>query len=228
MSVACFIGIDVQVRRGCAYRALDGNGETIGSGWVDTDSFTDTADELADIVRRHGKRRLRSVAVGIDAPRVPLPAPRDWYWNSGNSTWRRRRPSEKGYGRHCEVVVRALKVANPQWTRPRAESPDWMRLGYAVFAAMPREAITYEVFPSASYRLLDDNRDVRATIDFAEFSRGPKDMLDACVAAVTVREFVSGHGCEVGGGDGLGSIVLPRVPQPGRAHGLFDWPGSQP
>jgi hypothetical protein len=51
-------------------------------------------------------------------------------------------------------------------------------------------------------------------------------MLDACVAAVTVRELVLGRGCEVGGGDGLGSIVLPRAPSLGRARGLLDWPGS--
>mgnify|MGYP005849327221 CR=1 FL=1 len=41
-------------------------------------------------------------------------------------------------------------------------------------------------------------------------SGGVKDMLDASVAAITVFEFVKGHGCEVGGGDGLGTILLPR------------------
>ena len=35
-------------------------------------------------------------------------------------------------------------------------------------------------------------------------------MLDACIAAVTIREFLNGRGCEVGNADGLGSIVLPR------------------
>ena len=34
-------------------------------------------------------------------------------------------------------------------------------------------------------------------------------MLDASVAAVTVYEFVNGRGCEVGGEDDLGTIVLP-------------------
>jgi hypothetical protein len=35
-------------------------------------------------------------------------------------------------------------------------------------------------------------------------------MLDAYVAAVTVAEFQQGRGSEVGGGDQLGSIVLPK------------------
>ncbi|MDF7801722.1 hypothetical protein P4C99_19750 [Pontiellaceae bacterium B1224] len=35
-------------------------------------------------------------------------------------------------------------------------------------------------------------------------------MLDAWMAAATVREFVEDRGMEVGGGDGLGSIILPR------------------
>lgn len=40
-------------------------------------------------------------------------------------------------------------------------------------------------------------------------------MLDAWVAAATVREFHGGRGIEVGGGDGLGAIILPRpLPEP--------------
>jgi len=40
-------------------------------------------------------------------------------------------------------------------------------------------------------------------------------MIDARVAAVSVREFVEGRGTEVGGGDGLGTKILPRpLPEP--------------
>ena len=40
-------------------------------------------------------------------------------------------------------------------------------------------------------------------------------MLDARVAAVTVQEFIAGRGSEAGGGDGLGTIILPRpLPEP--------------
>ena len=52
-------------------------------------------------------------------------------------------------------------------------------------------------------------------IDFSACKPGPKDMLDSWVAAATVREFVEGRGTEVGGGDGLGTIILPRpLPEP--------------
>ena len=46
-------------------------------------------------------------------------------------------------------------------------------------------------------------------------SPGPKDMLNAWVAAATVREFEEGRGAEVGGGESLGTIILPRpLPEP--------------
>ncbi len=47
-------------------------------------------------------------------------------------------------------------------------------------------------------------------VSFDDFSPGPKDMLDAVAAAFTVRVSADGRGSEVGGGDGLGTIVLPR------------------
>ena len=51
-------------------------------------------------------------------------------------------------------------------------------------------------------------------------------MLDAWVAAATVREFVAGNGAEVGGGDGLGTIILPRpLPDPVVKEVLV-WPKS--
>ena len=51
--------------------------------------------------------------------------------------------------------------------------------------------------------------------DFSACKPGPKDMLDSWVAAATVREFIEGRGSEVGDGDGMGSIVLPRpLPEP--------------
>jgi hypothetical protein len=40
-------------------------------------------------------------------------------------------------------------------------------------------------------------------------------MLDAWVPAATVRGFAENMGCEVGGGDGFGTIILPRpLPNP--------------
>ncbi len=56
-----------------------------------------------------------------------------------------------------------------------------------------------------------------------DFRPGPEDMLDSIVAAFTVREFWEGRGCEVGGGDGLGTIVLPR-PAPDEPKRVHAWP----
>jgi hypothetical protein len=53
-------------------------------------------------------------------------------------------------------------------------------------------------------------------------------MLDAWVAAATVMEFVEGRGTEVGGGDGLGTIILPRpLPEPVIDEVLV-WPSQNP
>jgi predicted nuclease with RNAse H fold len=90
-----------------------------------------------------------------------------------------------------------------------------MKLGFDLFAAIENIVRVHEVFPTASYALLKDVKDVRITADFSACNPGPKDMLDAWVAAATVREFLEGRGCEVGGGDGMGSIILPRpLPKP--------------
>jgi hypothetical protein len=35
-------------------------------------------------------------------------------------------------------------------------------------------------------------------------------MLDAIVGAVTIGEFTEGRGSEIGGGDGMGTMILPR------------------
>jgi hypothetical protein len=118
-------------------------------------------------------------------------------------------------GLHCEVVISAHRIANPQWTPLKDEAPEWMQLGFSLYEALDGLATIYEVFPTASYTLLQGNTDVRIDADFSTCSPGPKDMLDAWVAAATVREFEEGRGTEVGGGDGLGTIILPRpLPEP--------------
>jgi hypothetical protein len=90
------------------------------------------------------------------------------------------------------------------------DAPPWMLLGSKLFSALEDHAIVYEVFPTASYGCLLGNSDFRIDADFSACKPGPKDMLDAWVAASTVREFIVGRGVEVGGGDGLGTIILPR------------------
>ncbi|MCA9762099.1 MAG: hypothetical protein KC544_03105, partial [Gemmatimonadetes bacterium] len=78
--------------------------------------------------------------------------------------------------------------------------------------------------PSAAYRQLDRlGAPLVTSLDWSWFADQPKDILDAWMAAVTVREVAQGRGGEVGGGDGLGTIVLPRpvVVDPE----LAGWPG---
>jgi len=216
-----FVGIDIAEKRGCAWCVLDGDYRGIAGGWVDhnPDPYR-TAESLRQAVEATGV--VKGTPVGIDAPRMPLPSARNWRWTKKG--WSH---SQEGIvGRHSEIVIRALNLANPQWTPTRHAAPAWMQVGFALFETLDTEFETLEVFPSASYKMLDAAPTPCVTFDLRSFSRGPKDMLDAYVAALTVGEFKSGRGCEVGGGDGLGTIVLP-VPVPDCPAALGGWPGKQ-
>ena len=72
--------------------------------------------------------------------------------------------------------------------------------------------------------MFQDCRDLNIRLNFAKFAHGPKDMLGACVAAATIGEFIQGRGEQVGGGDGLGTIILPRPITTGRIEEVFAWP----
>ena len=202
-----FVGIDVQIRRDCCYAVSDPAGVLIASGW-----FSSAAADAVDLLKRWSQSG--QIYVGIDAPRMPLVSKRQWYWSRAERKWTRRK-AQKGNGRHCEVVISAHRLANPQWTPLEQDAPEWMKFGFTLYAALEGRAIVYEVFPTASYASLQANSDVRIDADFSACKPGPKDMLDAWVAAATVREFVEGRGVEVGGGDGLGTIIIPRpLPEP--------------
>ena len=229
-TVSRFVGIDVQIRRGCTYAVLDPEGSLIDSGWSDKGSIirptpiNQTISVLATVIEKHAKGSAESVAVGIDAPRMPLPEKRKWYWERKTRSWRSRKSSEVGFGRHCEVIIKAQNIGNPQWTPLASNTKPWMDLGFKLFDALAVYPHIHEVFPSASYIMLENNRDVSIRINFAQFVHGPKDMVDACLAAATVREFIQGRGEQVGGGDGLGTIVLPRPITNGRMEEIFSWP----
>ena len=73
--------------------------------------------------------------------------------------------------------------------------------------------------------MLRDDASAKVEVRLGDLAPHPKDMLDAYVAAATVREFIQGRGCEVGGCDGLGSIILPRpISKP--IQEVLKWPGS--
>ena len=196
-----FIGVDVQINRGCPVAVLDRAGRLVASEWLDSDAGA--AGRLSSLVERL-KHNGHPTWVGIDAPREPLREARVHGFRSG--LWGPLKG--RGLGRHCEVVVRSLGLANPQWTPLAEEAPDWMQLGFALFQAASDADRVVEVFPTATYRALA--QPVRVEIDLAACAPGPKDMLDAVAAAATVMTLADGRGCEVGGGDGLGTIALPR------------------
>lgn len=216
-----FIGIDVQLRRDCAFAVLDRDGRTTEAGWLP--SGEDAAARLRELIERLAK--TGPVHVGIDAPRTPLPRPRVHGFRAGRWGLLRGR----GVGRHCEVVVRSLGLANPQWTPVHDDAPPWMRLGFGLFEAAAAAERVLEVFPSAAYRALAGtprSRTRPVAIDLTTFAPGPKDMLDAITAAATVLAVHEGHGCEVGGGDGLGTIALPRgLTEAEAGSPVHDWPG---
>ncbi len=212
-----YLGIDVQSRRRLSYFVCDDEGSALCSSWLALD---EGQASLVDEVYRQG---YKIAGVGIDAPRQLLEEPRKWYWNGRSKKWRERRDSEKGFGRHCEVIVSAHGLAKPQWTPLEERAPAWMEIGIKLYEQLEGVADTYEVFPSASYRMLQGETSLTATLDLGQLADGPKDMPDACVAAVTVREFLAGNGASVGDGDSLGEIVLPRRIK-SQIQEVFEWP----
>lgn len=122
--------------------------------------------------------------------------------------------------------MKAHGMANPQWTPLESKAPEWMLVGFRIFAALTKAATVHEVFPTASYNMLEAAPEALLTMSFESFRPGPKDMLDAAIGALTVREFESGRGSEVGGGDGLGTIILPR-PIPNPIEAVLTWPDSR-
>jgi predicted nuclease with RNAse H fold len=218
-----YIGVDVQTARGVAWAAVNEDHESVGAGLLPTGSIAEVSASLLDAIEP--LTTDGPLHVGIDAPRMPLPRGRTVIWHPRRG-WI---PCEPKRGRHCELVVRAVGIANPQWT-PAADDriADWMQLGFSLFTACEAAGHrTHEVFPSASYHRLGATS-ARLTVDLGAFHLAPKDILDAYVAAYTVAEFVEGRGCEVGGGDGLGTIILPRHLPANIAPALLQWPPSLP
>jgi predicted nuclease with RNAse H fold len=217
-----YIGIDVQIKRGCAYYIINKDLEYVQSGWFTGSTHDDVCRQLGDLISQLLTQPNLKIAVGIDAPRMGLLKPRTFYWRGGK--WHSKTSVEKGFGRHCEIVIKALGIANPQWTRLRDASPPWMELGYKLFKTLREIDHLYEVFPSASYAMLKGKQHPLLDLSFSSFAHGPKDMLDACMSAYTVHAFLHGRGFEVGGGDGLGTIILPGALPVSGSHPVLHWP----
>lgn len=211
------IGLDVQLSRGLAYAVLDPTNRVTANGWMDATDPQEVIDSLHS--------RFRPRAIGIDAPRCPLPRLREHFWTGGQ--WRKRRASDRGFGRHCEVVVSACGLGRPQWTPTPSEAPEWMAYGFALFAACQSAGVVAEeVFPSAAYTQLANDDSARIDLPLSQFASGPKDMLDAATAGFALNEFLAGRGAAVGDGDGLGRILLPRPVEHPNYLAVSEWPGS--
>jgi hypothetical protein len=116
------------------------------------------------------------VVIAIDAPRTPSQGSRAWYWDK-NKARRPRAVTERGWGRHCEVVLSVTRLANPQWTPPMELAPGWMRFGFNLFGGLCHLGAVIEVFPSASYSQLETAAEPVVELSFAGFAKGPKDAL---------------------------------------------------
>src|SRR5262245_53275015 len=149
-----YIGVDVQKARSCPYAILGETGNWITSSWLPRGEPNEIGRALRGVVEFYAGGDESSVAVGIDAPRAPLPSPRTLYWNRSKSAWRACLSSDRGYGRHCEVIIAAHRFANPQWTPPAESARRWMKIGFALFDGLAGFPNLYEVFPSASYTQL--------------------------------------------------------------------------
>ena len=225
INIDFYVGIDVQLNRGCPYYIVNSELEYVDSGWLIGHNQERICQQLVELKNQLLKESHHKIAVGIDAPRMALNAPREWYWRGGK--WQHKINTEKGFGRHCEVVIKALGIANPQWTQLQDASPPWMELGYHLFQILQDVEHLYEVFPSAAYTMLDGQQHPPVELSFANFAHAPKDMLDACVSAFTVHAFTHGKGFEVGGGDGLGTIILPGALPVQESHPVLNWPAKR-
>lgn len=201
--IKLFAGIDVQICRGCCYYIIDQNNKYVVSGWI-KEKIPQTFSKLLLEVSNN---QPDTISIGIDAPRLPIRKLRTRYFDRKINSWLEK--TKQSVGRECEVIIKSYSIANPQWTKTLAESPEWMKLGYNIFSALKEFPYVYEVFPSASYKMLE-KENLAYELCLNSFKGGVKDILDASVAAITVYQFVNGRGCEVGGDDGWGTIVLPR------------------
>lgn len=226
-----YVGVDVQGSDDCPFCVIDDEGALVDYGWLPgglSKGYSPTAASSRLSSRIDQFSAADHIYVGIDAPRCPLVKPRRHAFRNGR--WQAMQTSAAGYGRHCEVVLKSLGVANPQWTPIKGSSPAWMQVGFSFYEELSsrKDTEVFEVFPSASYALLARQRaqSLRVSLPYSALERNRRDFIDAVVSGVTVRRFVRGRGYEVGGGDGMGTIILPTpLSAEERSSPVRDWPG---
>ena len=149
-----FVGVDVSHSRGCAWAAINDASESIDAGWLQPGRNQEVCSSFLALTSVLS--RTDTITIGIDAPRQPIVSRRTQRW-SVNRGWVTSAPM---VGRHCEIVIANLRLANPQWTTLEADAKPWMRLGFDLFSCLGNRCRVLEVFPSASYRQLRDSRPI--------------------------------------------------------------------
>jgi hypothetical protein len=107
-----FMGIDVQIRRRCPYLILNHKKICVSSGWLERDSKDGICGNLLQLINALENNGIGTIAIGIDAPRVPLSTTRKYFWDGKRNRWKGK-SGQRGYGRHCEVILKSLNIANP-------------------------------------------------------------------------------------------------------------------
>lgn len=203
--MALLIGVDVQGSELIAAFRRDGV-------FIPPAQVVVSAAEVLEHALRMRQDQQEQVVIAIDAPRRYLNSRRQWRLNRPGVWIAADLPG----GRHCEIVVRRLGLANPQWTPPASQPIPWITLGQQVFTAFEQSGFTaIECFPTASYTRLGqmDNQVINIPGRMFAHSRLAHDVLDACIAALTADFFVARSATELGGGDGYGTIVVPGILQ---------------
>lgn len=214
MDRGLYIGLDPGKARRCAFSVVDHLGNFLDAGFFD--------GAIPHSLTRRMTEGIHSgmlVAVGIDGARHLLSQPRQWDWDERETGWKKL-PSGTEAGRHAEIVLRAYGFRDCRWTGPATSASDRHLYTLSLYATCQalRGVEVHETCAQASAQAFDSPGDRLGLPENLEAN-----LADATLAAGSAREFRQGRGLQVGGGDGLGAITLPR-PLALAIPGVLEWP----
>lgn len=207
MERSLHIGLAPGLAGRTAFMVLDGAGNFLDAGFFEGCLPTELVRQI-----EAGLAAGLAVLAGVDAARHALPRLRYWEWEPTAERWVRLLRGTSA-GRHAEIILRAHGFRETRWTDRTAGAASM----FQALHALPGTVI-YETCAEASFQALDPGSPLPSQSAPAEGS-----LEHATLAATTSREFFAGRGQEIGGGDGLGTIILPR-PLRRRIAGVLEWP----
>ena len=204
MECSLHIGLAPGLAGRTAFAILDGAGNFLDAGFFEGSLPTELTRQI-----EAGLASGLAVVFGVDAARHALTRLRYWNWEPTAEHWvRLLRGADTG--RHAEIILRAHGFRGTRWSVTAAPI-------YQALQALPGTVI-YEVCAEAAFQAMDPGSPPPEPSAAAGAS-----LEHATLAATTSREFFAGRGQEIGGGDGLGTIILPR-PLRRRVEGVLEWP----